>query len=310
MRIRAVFLAATLARASVAWGDGLVWTPTGALEASSILALGADPHTPGTLYASVYQEGFFKSTDSGVTWSPADAGLPMSSEPVISIAFEAASPEAVWVVAGDRLHRSADGGATWTDVPLPTDYGEEYFYLHVVSVATDPNVPDLVYAGVWLSGVNSIWPEHAVRSTNGGADWSVLPVRTYYTACGGIRVDPFASAVHFANLFVSHDFGETWTADEDVSCGALVWDPSDRSILYRGRFEGVDRSLDGGATWIPVNEGLNGLGVHSLAVDPFDPTRVYAGSDSGIFTRIFPKRAEPTLAPRSRPHPRRALERP
>jgi len=149
-----------------------------------------------------------------------------------------------------------------------------------------------------------------VRSTNGGADWSVLPVRTYYTACGGIRVDPFASAVHFANLFVSHDFGETWTADEDVSCGALAWDPSDRSILYRGRFEGVDRSLDGGATWIPVNEGLNGLGVHSLAVDPFDPTRVYAGSDSGIFTRIFPKRAEPTLAPRSRPHPRRALERP
>ena len=154
--------------------------------------------------------------------------------------------------------------------------------------------------------VNSIWPEYAVRSTNGGADWSVLPVHYFYNACDGIRVDPFSSAVHFADSLVSRDFGETWTADEGISCRALAWDPSDRSILYRGS---VDRSLDGGATWIPVNEGLNGLGVNSLAVDPFDPTRVYAGTGSGIFTRIFPKRAEPTLAPRSRPHPRRALER-
>ena len=138
MRIRAVLLAATLARASVAWGDDLVWTPTGAFEASSILALGADPHTPGTLYASVDREGFFKSTDSGVTWSPADAGLTMPSEPVLSIAFEAASPEALWVVAGDRLHRSVDGGATWTHVPLPTDYGEEYFNLHVAERRDGP----------------------------------------------------------------------------------------------------------------------------------------------------------------------------
>ncbi len=194
----------------------------------------------------------------------------------------------------------------WNSVRLPTDYGQEYGALHVEAVATDPNVPDLVYADVFLSGVNSIHPEFAVRSMDGGADWTVLPVGTYFTGCGGIRVDSFSSVVHFSSSYESHDFGETWTSSDNW-CGAVAWDPSNRSLIYRGHpYEGVERSFDGGATWIPVSEGLAGPGVTALAVDPFDPTRVYAGTPFGIFTRAFPKRGVLESTPRFRSPPHTA----
>jgi hypothetical protein len=300
VRVRAAFLAAILS-APFASADDLVWIPLEPFRGASILAIGADPHSPGTLYASVYPQGFFKSTDSGATWSPAGPGGEVT---VTDIAFDAISPGVLYVTTEHSLYKSSDGAVTWSLLALPADYGEEYGSLHVAAVATDPVVPDLVYADVWLSFLNSVWPEHAVKSTNGGTDWTVLPVRTYFTACGGIRVDPHSSAVHFSSSYVSPDFGESWTTS-DNACGAFAWDPSDRFVLYRG-YSGVERSVDGGATWTDFNEGLDGHWVASLAVDPFEPERVYAGTDSGIFTRVFPKRGVLSRTPRSQSPPRTA----
>ena len=306
MRIRAFVLAAALTTASFVSADDLVWTPLGPFEGAAILAIGADPHMPGTLYASVDRQGLFKSTDYGLTWRRTDAGL-SDAESVISIAFDNAG--AVWAAEDSGVFKSLNGGATWTSARLPTDYGEEYADLHVTAVAPDPNVPALVYAHVFLSFANSIWPTHVVKSTDGGADWSVLPVRSYFTGGCGLYVDRFSSAVH-ADFYVSYDFGESWTTETVPRCGAIAEHPSDPSILYRGTFEGVQRSLDGGTTWIPVNEGLTDRGVAALVVDPFEPTQVYAATSSGIFTRTFPARQDLMLTLRSRPAPQRIPDRP
>ena len=309
MRIRTLLLAATLPAASLCLADELVWTPLGPFEGAAILALGADPHTPGTLYASVDGTGlfgFFKSTDYGLTWSP--TGLPTSRPGVTSIAFDH-EPGVVWVVNSESLFKLTYGGVTWAPVRLP-EFTPDDGNPHVYAVATDANVPNLVYLDVWFSFFGSTHPERALKSTNGGADWSVLPVGSGWTGCGGIRVDPFSSAVHFSSSFVSLDFGETWTTSDNW-CNALAWDPSERNLLYRGSWNGVlDRSLDGGATWISVSEGLDGQGVNALAVDPFDTMRVYAGTSVGIFTRVFPKRVDPVRTPRSRGGTVEAPERP
>ncbi len=97
MRIRKLLLAA-LPAATLCSGEDLVWTPVGPFGGASVRALGAEPHTPGTLYASVDGAGlfgFFKSTDYGLTWSP--TGLPAGRPNVTSIAFDHA-PGVVWVV--------------------------------------------------------------------------------------------------------------------------------------------------------------------------------------------------------------------
>jgi len=46
----------------------------------------------------------------------------------------------------------------------------------------------------------------------------------------------------------------------------------------------VSRTRDGGETWEPINTGLGGATVTSLAVDPSVASRVYAGTDgAGVF---------------------------
>jgi len=45
--------------------------------------------------------------------------------------------------------------------------------------------------------------------------------------------------------------------------------------------DSVFRSKDGAASWSAVNSGLTALSVNSLAIDPHDPSTVYAGTQGG-----------------------------
>jgi photosystem II stability/assembly factor-like uncharacterized protein len=62
----------------------------------------------------------------------------------------------------------------------------------------------------------------------------------------------------------------------------------DQLIFYAADSKGgVHRSLDGGATWMPVNKGLplgfwEGIEIKALAVDPTDPSVVYVATGGGL----------------------------
>ena len=78
---------------------------------------------------------------------------------------------------------------------------------------------------------------------------------------------------------------------------SIAWDPVDANVVYAtyatfnsaptGQFH-VYRSGDGGITWA----GLDGTGataipdlpVHVLVVDPTNTSRLYLGTDAGVFT--------------------------
>ena len=63
--------------------------------------------------------------------------------------------------------------------------------------------------------------------------------------------------------------------------------PGAPSTLYAATSRGgVFKTTNGGASWSPVNSGLDGLaalGVLSLAIDPTAPDTVYAGTGSGLY---------------------------
>ena len=42
------------------------------------------------------------------------------------------------------------------------------------------------------------------------------------------------------------------------------------------------KSTDGGANWIPINNGLPGVGVRALVIDPTNPMTLYAGTSRGL----------------------------
>jgi hypothetical protein len=62
------------------------------------------------------------------------------------------------------------------------------------------------------------------------------------------------------------------------------------SSLFPG---GLFKTIDGGATWTPFNQGLENVTILSLAIAPRGPETLYAGTTSGLFRMIA---ARPVLS--------------
>jgi hypothetical protein len=110
----------------------------------------------------------------------------------------------------------------------------------------------------------------------------------------------------------SADGGNSWTAHAVVANStveALASDPADPSILYAGVAPtvvggagGVFRSVDGGATWEPVGDGLSDASVTSLVPDDGLGTFA-AGIDGGGVATLAPERPGRQPVPPAAPHP-------
>jgi photosystem II stability/assembly factor-like uncharacterized protein len=96
-----------------------------------------------------------------------------------------------------------------------------------------------------------------------------------------------------AGLFRSGDGGRTWQpvklSDKSsrLDVMTLVGDLRDSRTLYVGTHEaGVFRTQDGGGSWAQMNNGIGGLDVHGLALDPSEPTKLHAavrGQGEGVY---------------------------
>jgi photosystem II stability/assembly factor-like uncharacterized protein len=66
-----------------------------------------------------------------------------------------------------------------------------------------------------------------------------------------------------------------------VGVGTLVIDPEDTATIYARTYSGkVFKSTDGGANWRALS---NILGVNSLVIDPTMSSKIYVGTDHGVF---------------------------
>ena len=65
---------------------------------------------------------------------------------------------------------------------------------------------------------------------------------------------------------------------------AIVVDPKDRDIIYVGmQNAGIYKSIDGGLSWSPVQEGLDNAQVNTMLIDPQDPQILLAGTLGGMY---------------------------
>ena len=189
---------------------------------------------------------------------------------------------------------SSDAGLDQWTTNGPDDAGP------LLSLAVDPNIPAIVYAGTGHAGmlVGTVF-----KSTNGGGNWAPantgLPdvfVRalvidpqmpsTIYAGTSGAFIGPV-----FRGMFKSIDGGMNWTplasTPGPASVVSVAVDPKNPAIIYAGTAnlppDTLFKSTNGGANWTPVGDGLpNGI-VSALAIDPQNPAIVYAGTQFGLF---------------------------
>lgn len=214
-----------------------------------VLGIAADPHDPGTLYASVVQYTCGAQPEEG--W---------------------ANPGLAW------LYRSSDGGRTWQ---LAGPGGER--------ILPDPLRAGVLYLArqdsLWrldAPGVQAqrIWPAAGEEPRRVAGRYGLgLPVDLPAWRPGLVYLGSGDSLLH------SDDGGDTWKrlrlpGEQGAEVSGLASAQSKPGLLFVARGQELLRSEDGGESWSPA--GTLGAAPEVLRVAPWDASLLFAGTEQGL----------------------------
>jgi photosystem II stability/assembly factor-like uncharacterized protein len=273
---------------------GTTWRAVGAAPNARVGAIVFDPRHAGTAYAGTADPvssttHVLKTTDGGETWTPSDTGLIQPAFfGITSLAIDPRRPAVLYASPGyaTGVFKTGDGGATWAASGLEG--------LFVYAVVVDPT-SSTVFAGT-SSGV--------FRSLDGGATWTprglTKGIVALALAPGVPAGKPQTLYAGGDGLYCSTDGGAHWRSIRrglpTKIVAAVAVHPRFSSVLYVALPEltdgtagrgGLFRSVDGGASWQALGQGLPARGALAVAIDPRAPSRVYAGlAGEGLFRSV------------------------
>jgi photosystem II stability/assembly factor-like uncharacterized protein len=258
-----------------------------------------NPQAPDTLYAATWnrirrrwsdpvpggEDGLYKTTDGGKTWTPINTGLPDTNftgrigidlcrtKPTTLYAYvdnhtPGTEPKPGEVdsygrprqrgIVGAEVYRSDDAGASWRKVSPPgmDRFGGTYGWVFG-QIRVDPNSPETIYImGLGLS-----------KSTDGGKTYQNL----------------YSQGLH-------GDHHGLWI------------DPNDSDHLINNNDGGVNISYDGGQSWRDFHDGIPAVQFYNVTFDNSTPFWAYGSvQDQGSFRGLIPlRRPGQASGPRAR----------
>jgi photosystem II stability/assembly factor-like uncharacterized protein len=266
---------------------GATWAPVGGLGGAWLSFGGSLPiaftATPGTILLAINAVNIARSVDGGATFTDlgviglANARTIRAIEPHPTVA-------ATWFVALETgLARTTDGGATYTAIghgirPAAGGYNNGVHALYV-----GPGAPDTLYAGAFYTGF--------FVSTDGGVSWLRRNAGIRQAEIRALAVHPAQPLWVYAGygdafttpsdgLFRSVDRGASWfTASPTLEASGLrdiAMDPNTTATPFsttiyaagygaplqalggsdRDGNAGIFKSIDGGATWATIDNGI------------------------------------------------------
>ena len=256
----------------VAYGDGVfmsdnggkTWKNMGLRKSEHISKIIVHPNnsdivwvaSQGPLWSSGGERGLYKTTDGGKNWKKVLGGGEWTG--VTDILIDPRNPDRLYAATWQRhrtvaalmgggpesgLHRSEDGGDTWTELKsgLPgSNKGK-------IGIALSPQKPDVVYAAIELERTKGA----VYRSIDRGSSWKKMS-NTVSGATG---------PHYYQELYASpHKF--------------------DRLYLMNVR---ILTSEDGGKTFVQLKERDKHSDNHSIAFRENDPNYLLVGTDAGIY---------------------------
>lgn len=241
--------------------------------------------------------GLYRSTDRGATWN-----LVLQHDAVRGdIRFNAGNDSYAYLATVDlsnngSVHISTNQGATWSDISSGVGFVSPFSpsSLESLQLAPATSSPNTLYllAG-WNQGIKA--GNVLYKTTDAGASWqqaaNLPPDSGTPRTPGLIAVHPldpnlvFFGSVH---LFRSQDGGDTWQNAMTAVSGltlhldqhALVFTPDGRK-LYEANDGGIwaaTKPYGSQIDWTNINTGLGTAEIYSVAIDPENTNRAFAGT--------------------------------
>jgi photosystem II stability/assembly factor-like uncharacterized protein len=218
---------------------------------------------PDSVVCAATVGAIYCNTGVGQSWVRLDW---RGTERVLSMAIRPGDPSAVYIgTAGFGLVTTIDGGITWKQ--SHADLQDRQVYDIVMPVSR----PDVLYVAT---------DDGLFESPDAGLTWTRLGGPTEGRRANTIALCP--------ETFASGKIGAPLTRASE-----------DETMLCVGLQHGAAyRSADGGRSWVALNKGLGSMTVLSLAVDPQDPSVLWAGTTDGVWRYSLPvAQGEATTSP-------------
>jgi photosystem II stability/assembly factor-like uncharacterized protein len=253
----------------------------------NILALEIEPADPRTAYVAESSAGVYKTSDGGGFWRSMNTGLPYPMS-IDSLTISPSTAGTLYAVnhlyssplpLTSQIYKSTDGGSTWNSFSTGLDTIND---LYLYDVTVDPLMPAHLYVGSNMGGFSS---------ADGGASWTPFSPGMFNNDVSRFVINPAVPSSLFAlasdGVYKTTDSGNHWASSNTgfSSFGVLdtLVDPQTPANLYlRTSWHDLYRSPDHGSTWSQINAGLNSA-VNVLAINPLDPSIIYAGTKTGLF---------------------------
>jgi photosystem II stability/assembly factor-like uncharacterized protein len=246
-----------------------------AVTGGRVIGLAVNPFNQSEYYVASGHGSLWKTTNSGITFSPVFDGN--KSYAIGSVEIDPTNPNVVWVgtgenknqnnvIYGDGIYKSEDGGKSWKNMGIGNSE-------HIGGIAIDPKNSTTVYAAAYGSLRNAGGDRGIFKSNNGGKTWENVLKISEYTGCYEVHMDPRYPYILYA------------TAHQRM-----------RNLytgVYGGPESGIYRTLDYGVTWEKLTKGLpsENVGRIGMAISPVNSDVLYAiieatDDDKGVYKSV------------------------
>lgn len=251
-----------LAKASL---DGLAFRSIGpAVTGGRVVALAVNPRDYSEYFVAAGHGALWKTTNAGVTFTPVFDE--QSSFSIGAVTLDPSDPHVVWVgtgennaqsyvVPGDGVYRSGDGGKSWANMGLKESQ-------QIGAIVVHPKQPNTVWVAAYGPHRTSGGDRGVFKTTDGGKTWANVLHPSDHTGCWDLKMDPRDPNVLYAVAHQRQRYLSTTIMGGDES--------------------GIYKTTDGGTTWKRLEGGLpqKKVGRIGMDVSPVDPDRIYAAVEA------------------------------